>query len=365
MAALEWAALPGSPRDTGLDIRSMTIAAHITRPCATGDDMGNDGEKHPGSHGLWTYDVKGGLANDAAWSPDGELLALACYPDFAVVLHGETGKVVRRIDGVPQTPVQALWLPGTGELGIVSSGGAPELTFWNRRTWTRQRAMPLHSGAHPVLSPDGHTVASGSNYPNHAKGAGAVALQDVVTGKWVRDLLGHTSAVDSVAWSPDGARLATASADFSIRIWDVATGETRKVLKVRATAPSVLTWSPDGRTLVSAGSYPPLLLIDPEEGAKRRELQKHGWPVRAVGFAPDGSWLASRDDSGLIIVWRTDADPWVPISRWRPGDLPGGPTAVPLLAVHPQVPRLAQHNDACTGVSVHSLDLAILFGAGV
>jgi hypothetical protein len=142
-------------------------------------------------------------------------------------------------------------------------------------------------------------------------------------------------------------------------------GEALDVLEVRRTAPSVLGWSPDGKTLVSAGSDPPFLLIDPDDTAKRWEFEGHGWPVGAIEFAPDGAWFVSRDRSGLIVFWRTDTDPWTRVPHWRPVDRPRTPTAVPLLAIHPRLPRLAQHNDDCTGVAVHELDLAIMFGEGV
>ena len=67
-------------------------------------------------------------------------------------------------------------------------------------------------------------------------------------------LRGHTEEVWGVAWAPDGKRLATASWDFTVKLWDPATGQ--EALTLRATeAPCWgVAWAPDGRRLAGGSA---------------------------------------------------------------------------------------------------------------
>jgi WD40 repeat protein len=63
----------------------------------------------------------------------------------------------------------------------------------------------------------------------------------------------HTDVVEAVAWSPDGTRLATASFDWTARVWDAVSGlELTRPLRHQGPV-HVVAWSPDGRRVVTAG----------------------------------------------------------------------------------------------------------------
>jgi WD40 repeat protein len=64
-------------------------------------------------------------------------------------------------------------------------------------------------------------------------------------------LRGHQGWVKSIAWSPDGSKLATASADHTAKVWEAGTG--RELLTLRGHQDEVLSiaWSPDGSKLAT------------------------------------------------------------------------------------------------------------------
>ncbi|MFF7780445.1 trypsin-like peptidase domain-containing protein [Streptomyces tanashiensis] len=149
-----------------------------------------------------------------------------------------------------------------------------------------------------AFSPDGRTLATASSDK-------AVRLWDVITGKAIgAPLTGHSDAVLSVAFSPDGRTLATAGADRTVRLWDVATRETRLIGPEHSDTVVSVAISPDGHTIATASSDGAVRLWDVVTGkAKGAPLTGHYDAVESVAFSPDGRTLATASSDRTVRLW--------------------------------------------------------------
>ena len=144
-----------------------------------------------------------------------------------------------------------------------------------------------------AFSPDGQRLATAS-FDNTAR------IWDN-QGNQLAVLRGHQDWVYSVAFSPDGKRLATASFDKTARIWDNQ-GNEIAVLRGHKSRVNSVAFSPDGQRLATASNDKTARIWD-NQGNEIAVLRGHKSRVNSVAFSPDGQRLATASFDKTARIW--------------------------------------------------------------
>ncbi len=146
-----------------------------------------------------------------------------------------------------------------------------------------------------AFSPDGQRLASASD-------DGMVKVWDARDGQESFTLQRHSSPVRHVAFSPDGKRLVSANDDGTAKIWDAKTGQWMLTLKGNTLSVSSLVFSPDGERLASASGDRGVKIWDAQTGQEMRTLRGRSSPAYSVAFSPDGQRLVAGGN-GTLKLW--------------------------------------------------------------
>jgi WD40 repeat protein len=162
---------------------------------------------------------------NVAFSPDGRLLAWGGEGNAVKVWEVATDREVCILHDRHTEPVFSVAFSPDGRR-LASKSWDGLVIVWDLETGQPAFAPLGHADGEAsvawsmAFSPDGRQLAFGGKHRN-----GMVTLYDALTGRVDHVLRGHTERITCVSFSPDGRRLATASADKTIRIWDTETGQ--------------------------------------------------------------------------------------------------------------------------------------------
>ena len=185
---------------------------------------------------------------------------------------------------------------------LASKGANGKVILWSLpdgqllQKWASGRITPL------AMDPQGRILAS-----NGPKEWDDAALWELPSGKLLRVLEGHTSAVTAVAIDGQGKLLATGGMDNVVMIWELPSGKLlRTLIGHTGTFVSVVAFDPPGRTLVSVstdGWQGQLKLWELPTGKLLRTLDANLESVESVSFDPRGKVMATKSCSDTVTLW--------------------------------------------------------------
>jgi WD40 repeat protein/transcriptional regulator with XRE-family HTH domain len=155
-----------------------------------------------------------------------------------------------------------------------------------------------------AFSPDGATLASGSHDQT-------IRLWHLQTGQCLKTLRGHGGCIQSLAFSPNGATLASGSHDHTIRLWHGQTGQCVQTLSGHRDRVLFVTFSPDEQTLISGGADDTVRLWQLETGQCVQQIKTNlNWSL-AIALSPDGQTLATASDNKTVKFWHLPTGEWI------------------------------------------------------
>jgi WD40 repeat protein/serine/threonine protein kinase len=245
-----------------------------------------------------------------AFSPDSKFLASAGIDHTVRLWDMAARKEIRKLIG----HTDEVWCVAFNPIGneVVSSSYDGSIRFWDLDTGKEKMALnPGGKIRSLAFSPDGTRLGWARSEEDFSKPA-VVTVWDVSNKKEIVAFRDHASTVTSVAFSPDGRRIVSASAleKSAVKIWDAETGSELLSISLPVADDPRATFSPDGKRVAIVNGdmvNGQVAIHDVQTGNQITQFPSHLGVANAVAFSPDGERLVSTHGAmtkpSLVKLW--------------------------------------------------------------
>jgi WD40 repeat protein len=231
-----------------------------------------------------------------AFSPDGKFLATT-YEAEAAIWDLAARKELRRFKA-KESGVSCPVFSRDGKLLAVGDGNA--VTVWDVAT-----GECCHDLGHTyavdgiAFAPDGRTIVTGAAYTDSV-----VRAWDPMTGQIKGRWRGHKDGIEAIAYTRDGKLVASGSQDGTVRLWDPVSGKEVHRLDARDGMIYGMAFSPDGKRLAAGGKRKAVHLWDVATGKELEAFDNPGGFILRIAYSPNGKLLATRGiDEDVVRIW--------------------------------------------------------------
>ena len=236
----------------------------------------------------------------AEFSPDGERLATVAYDDALRFFRARDGALLRTCRGEVRQLSGVVWSADGSFLSSWQRGPTVELWYGDERPF-----LPVLRGHEGEVRSARFDRAGARVLTASADGTARVWSASSAHAEAVLDPREHgleRDALVAARFDPAERRVATTDATGRVRVWDLASREPRSEHRAGGPAAPVAAFSADGARLALAGAGGAVALVELATG-RERTWRAHDDAVACLAFSPDGARLATGGEDRRVCVW--------------------------------------------------------------